>query len=79
MSPRALLFTGVGTLAVGLFLLLSINTDPATASGRALLAQGYVSNVCVLVGSGLVLLAAVFSALRSRNPAVPAPNIDHYS
>lgn len=79
MSPRALLLTGLGTLLLGLLLVLTIDTDLAPASTRAVLAQGYLANACVLIGSGLVLLAAVLSALRSREPAPPAPTIDYYS
>lgn len=79
MSPRALLLTGFGTLLLGLLLVLTVNTDSGTASARGLLAQGYLANACVLIGSGLVLLAAVLGALRSMAPQPPARSIDHYS
>ena len=79
MTPRAMLLTGLGLLAVGLLLVL--DADAATASPGAVLTRGYLANACALVGAGLVVGAALLRSLRPPPPAprTAPPAIDHYS
>ena len=79
MTPRALLLTGLGLLVTGLLLVLAIDTDPAGAGGpTTALVQGYLSHACALVGTGLVVVAALLSSPRPRRPTEP-PAVDHYA
>lgn len=78
MSVRALLVAGIGLLVTGLLFVLAIDAEPSTASPKSALVQGYLSSASALIGAGLIVVAALLSALRKKTPAEP-PSIDHYS
>ncbi len=73
---------GVGLLLLGLLLVPDLDGFEVDGSGTQSFAyRGYLSSACSLLGIGLVLAAAVLSALlRGQRSAPPAdPGIDHYS
>jgi hypothetical protein len=81
MNARTLLVTGLGLLVLGLLLVLGMDNPATSSSQQAVLLQGYLTNLCSLVGSGLVVVAGLASALRKPEPraAQQPPALDHYS
>lgn len=80
VSTRALLLVGLGLLVLGLLVAPDL-VDLQGIQGQSLLARGYISNVCSLLGVGLVLAASVISAVKKQMQpsSPPPPAIDHYS
>lgn len=78
MSPRTLLGTGLGLLLLGLLLGPGLSSS-STGSQHVVFVQGYLSHVAATVGAGLVVVAALVSALRPSGTTGPAPALDHYS
>lgn len=73
---------GLGLLLLGLLLVLGIDNPATSTSQQVVLVQGYLSNVCSLMGSGLVVSAGLISALRKPQPQQrpqQQPWLDHYS
>jgi hypothetical protein len=80
MTPRALLWTGLGLLGVSLLLVLGLVSGPPAAAGALLGVRAWFVQVLTLVGAGLVVsAAALLSLARARQAPVVEPSIDHYS
>ena len=78
MTALRLLLTGLGLLFVGL--LLSLDPLGASLQDPVLLgARVFFVQAATLVGSGLVVSAALVSALRPAPEPARAPDIDHYA
>jgi hypothetical protein len=76
-----LLLVGLVLLLVGLLVVPDLS-DFEGIPGQSLVVRGYVSNVCSLLGVGLVLAASVISAVKKQQQQPtppPPPAIDHYS
>ena len=72
MTPRTILLTGLGLLLLSLLLVLDMeDVGPVRA---------WLMSVLPMIGSGLVVVSALVSAL-TRTEAAPVhePEIDHYS
>lgn len=80
-DPSRLLLTGLGLLLLllGLLLILGIDNPATQTLQQASVVQGYLANAGSMVGAGLVVVAALVSALRRSTDSAEPPAIDHYS
>ena len=78
MNPRMLVMTGLGLLLLGLLLVLGMSNPLTNVSQQAVTVQSYASHACATTGTGLIIVAALVSALRRPEKVHPTP-LDHYS